>query len=186
MVITVDVKNMFFDAPKIMAAVDAAKRRNLSRQLSHIRRTARQTLRKRAKPSGSGQAPSVHTADKFATLKNIPFFYDTSTDSGVVGPLKIGHRKSVPNILEFGGTANRRKKRYIDLTKQEAKRGQTKHGRPVRLATAYHKDLDYHRAVIRGRVNYAPRPFMEPTFVKELKGGRVEDTWRDSIVEGVK
>ena len=121
--IGMDSKKWFFDRQAVMDAVDRAALRNLSRAGSFIRTAARSSLRKRRRISRPGEPPSVHTADRVATLKNIWFIYDPIQRSVVVGPVKLpgsrlrmSDRETVPALLEFGGTAmvgrRRRVSRY--------------------------------------------------------------------------
>jgi len=93
------IKQMFFDRPKVQRAVDAARRRVLSKAGAFIRTAARSSIRKRKNPSRPGQPPHSHTG----LLKRFIFFgYDPATDSVVVGPVGF-KRSNAPRVLEYGG-----------------------------------------------------------------------------------
>lgn len=97
--IDVRIKQMFFDRPRVVAAVDRAKRKTLSRGGAFIRQSARSSIRKRKGSAPPGKPPHSHEG---SLRRLILFGYDRSTDSVVVGP--VGFRKSTaPNVLEFGG-----------------------------------------------------------------------------------
>jgi len=107
-VIDVRVRQLFFDSPRVVAAVDRAKRKALSRGGAFVRTRARSSIRKRKGPSAPGRPPHSHEG----SLRRLIFFgYDRQTDSVVVGPLGFG-KKTAPNVLEFGGrtTITRRRK----------------------------------------------------------------------------
>jgi len=57
-VIKFDITNMFFDSKKVVSATDRATRRVLSRFGAFVRRTAKQSIRKRKKVSQPGSPPS--------------------------------------------------------------------------------------------------------------------------------
>jgi len=56
-----DITTMFFDSKKVVSATDRATRRVLSRFGAFVRRTAKQSIRKRKKVSQAGNPPSSHT-----------------------------------------------------------------------------------------------------------------------------
>jgi hypothetical protein len=98
-----EAKAAFFDTERVMAAMDRAERGALSRAGAFVRRTARQSIRKRNKISLPGQPPSDHGG----ALKRFLFFsYDFSTRSVVIGPAAWPSRYSPrgPQVLESGGT----------------------------------------------------------------------------------
>ncbi len=93
------IKHMFFDRPRVVAAVDGAKRKALSRSGAFIRQSAKTSIRKRKGSAPPGKPPHSHEG---SLRRLILFGYDRSTDSVVVGP--VGFRMSTaPNVLEFGG-----------------------------------------------------------------------------------
>ena len=188
--ITINVKDMFFDVPKIVAAMDEAKHKNLSKQLAFIRLTAKQSLKRKKKSSAPGRTPNVHSNSKFANLKNILFFYDRNTDSGIVGPVGFGNIKpAVPHLMEKGGSWHGRSQ-LVQVSNAEAKRGTSVNGKKLRLEYDYktHTRIAKQQnrkpkyfALVTGKRQYAPRPFMEPALDKELAEGRVSDIWANSI-----
>ena len=112
------MKHLFFDNKRIVSSVDRATRKVLSRFGAFVRRTARQSIRKRKKSSVPGKPPSSHTG----LLKRFIFFgYDRRNLSVVIGPARLtdNNRGLAPSILEYGGTATvKGKKRKKNVTIQ--------------------------------------------------------------------
>jgi len=105
--VDIRIKNLFFDRPKVQRAVDAARRRVLSKAGAFVRQEARQSIRKRKGTSPPGRPPYSHVG----LLRNLILFgYDERTDSVVIGPLGF-RRSNAPNVLEFGGTTVVEKRR---------------------------------------------------------------------------
>jgi len=97
--ITMRIKDMFFDRATVIRAVDGAKRKVLSKAGAFIRTAARTSIRKRKKSAPPGKPPHSHEG---SLRRLILFGYDQAADSVVVGP--VGFKKSVaPNVLEYGG-----------------------------------------------------------------------------------
>jgi len=97
--VDIRIKNLFFDRPKVQRAVDAARRRVLSKAGAFVRQEARQSIRKRKGTSPPGRPPYSHVG----LLRNLILFgYDERTDSVVVGPVGF-KRSNVPHVLEYGG-----------------------------------------------------------------------------------
>ena len=104
--------DMFFDSKRIVRAVDAVKRKNLSKAGAYVRTAAKSSIRKRKRVSMPGQPPSSHTG----LLRKIFFGYDMARKSVVVGPMHLGGKiGDAPAALEYGGgsvvMAGRRGKR---------------------------------------------------------------------------
>ena len=98
------VKQLFFDSPKVLKAVDKTTRKALSRFGAFVRRTARGSIRKRKKTSAPGKPPTSQTG----LLKRFIFFsYEPSRKSVVIGPMRLTgpDRGDAPSALEHGGTA---------------------------------------------------------------------------------
>ena len=94
------MKSIFFDSKKVTSRVDRATRRVLSRFGAFVRRTARQSIRKRKKSSAPGKPPSSHTG----LLKRFIFFgYDPGQQSVVIGPERLSRGGEAPSLLEYGG-----------------------------------------------------------------------------------
>lgn len=151
MAVTVDMKvvKQFFDRDKVLRAMDAKTRRAMSKAGAFIRRRARSSLRRRKRPSTPPEPPSVHSNDRFHTLKNILFFYEPDTQSLIVGPVQTTRTGPVPvpSLHEFGGTTT---------IKTRARRG-----RPAK----------------RKRASYPPRRFMGPALAAELAAGTIPRQW---------
>ena len=108
------LKYLFFDSAAVVRSVDKSTRKVLSRFGAFVRRTAKQSIRKRKKSSAPGTPPSSHTG----LLKRFIFFgYDTQKNSVVIGPTRLteNNRGAAPSILEYGGRttveANKKKTR---------------------------------------------------------------------------
>ena len=102
---------MFFNSPKVIAAMDKATRRVLSRFGAFVRQRAKSSIRKRKKPSAPGSPPSSHVG---LLKKFIWFSYEPRRRSVVIGPARLGgrNRGDAPSLLEYGGTTTiRRRKR---------------------------------------------------------------------------
>jgi hypothetical protein len=92
----------FFDKPAIMAKMDAARRRALSKAGAFVRRDARASIRKSKNVSRPGAPPRSHQGD----LRKFLFFsYDPVADSVVVGPVRVSKIGQAPQALEHGGTS---------------------------------------------------------------------------------
>ena len=94
-------KGFFFDAPKVIRAVDRTTRQVLSKFGAFVRTAARSSIRKRKRASAPGQPPSSHTG----LLKRFIYFgYDPHQQSVVIGPTKINAQgQDIPHVLEYGG-----------------------------------------------------------------------------------
>jgi len=119
-VITMRIKDMFFDRHVVMAAVDNAKRKVLSKAGAFIRTAAKTSIRKRKKSAPPGSPPHSHEG---SLRRLILFGYDKPADSVVVGP--VGFKKSTthpaPNVLEYGGDTVVLKRRRGRLTARKVK-----------------------------------------------------------------
>ncbi|MCC9655283.1 hypothetical protein [Rhodopirellula halodulae] len=94
---------------KILTALDRAEIRALTRFGAFARRRMRSKLRRRKKSAKNGQAPSVHSKHKYATLKNIQFYVDAKKKTTIIGAVKLRSSKvkgttPLPELLEFGKT----------------------------------------------------------------------------------
>jgi hypothetical protein len=93
------IKDMFFDRHVVMAAVDNAKRKVLSKAGAFIRTAARTSIRKRKGTAPPGKPPHSHEG---SLRKLILFGYDRASDSVVVGPVGFA-QSTAPRALEHGG-----------------------------------------------------------------------------------
>jgi len=126
------VKGMFFDRLRITSKADAQTKKALSRFGAFVRRTARQSIRKRKKSSRPGQPPSSHTG----ILKQFIYFgCDSHRRSVVIGPVITSRKGSgVPATLEYGG--------QVRITSGKAKgKTTTIEARPY-MGPAFDSELD--------------------------------------------
>lgn len=103
------ITHLFFDSAKVVRSVDKSTRQVLSRFGAFVRRTAKQSIRKRKKTAPPGQPPSSHTG----LLKRFIFFgYDPQKRSVVIGPERLNQKNTdAPHTLEHGGRTTVDKKR---------------------------------------------------------------------------
>jgi hypothetical protein len=114
------IKELFFDAPRVLSAVDRATRAVLSKFGAFVRTAAKHSIRKRKAVSQPGSPPSSHVG----TLRRLIFFgYDPGQKSVVIGPTPFtgaAGTAEAPPLLEYGGRARRkdRKGRTVTVTYQ--------------------------------------------------------------------
>ena len=114
------IKELFFDAPRVLSAVDSATRAVLSKFGAFVRTAAKHSIRKRKAVSQPGSPPSSHVG----TLRRLIFFgYDPERKSVVIGPTPFAGTTGTaeaPPLLEYGGRARRkdRKGRTVTVTYQ--------------------------------------------------------------------
>ena len=111
------IKSVFFDRPKVMRAIDRAKRQALSKGGAFIRQAARTSIRPRKGTSTPGNPPFSHEG---SLRRLILFGYDAGSDSVVVGPVGF-KRSTAPNVLEFGGTTTIIRRRQGRLVRQQVR-----------------------------------------------------------------
>ncbi len=130
--VSLDVKDMFFDRARVLEQIGRENAKRLSRAGAFIRQTAQRDVLKRASsgrgkkkkrsPSAKpGQPPLVHSRDSRASLRFILFSLDRDWESVVIGPVGLPSRRlrnstaqTVPELMEFGGTAmvGRKRRHY--------------------------------------------------------------------------
>lgn len=91
---------MFFDSEPVLSALSEDERKVLSRFGYFTMRDARQSIRKRNRPSRPGEAPSKGRGILSRFLR---FAYDLITRSVVVGAEPVPGRNQVQDELEHGG-----------------------------------------------------------------------------------
>jgi hypothetical protein len=102
-VVTLKVKEQFFDRKAVTDRVEPARASALSRAGAFIRRRAQSLMRRRKAVSGAGDPPSVHAGQ----LHDLIFFaYDPAAQSVVAGPVRF-RDGTAPALLEFGGEITR-------------------------------------------------------------------------------
>ncbi len=116
-----NLKNAFFDRPKVKAAVSDQTRKVLGYAGGDIRRQGRRSMKsggKKRKASAAGTPPNRHTNDNVTTLRNILFGFESKT-SIIVGPIRLNQKHviegqlmhgTVPGIHEKGGVMGHREK----------------------------------------------------------------------------
>jgi len=105
----------FLDTDRVMRKVRREQLRPLAKSAGYIRRTAKQSIRKRKGPSAPGTPPHSHEG----SLRRLMLFgFDRLTDSFVIGPLAIG-QSPVPAVLEHGGHVRVRRRRKKGVKKRE-------------------------------------------------------------------
>jgi hypothetical protein len=95
-------KANFFDRAAVMNAVDAGRRRVLSKFGAFVRQRARTSIRKRKGISAVGAPPYSHVD---ILRKGILFAYDATRGSVVIGPARLGGTVDPDALpaLEYGG-----------------------------------------------------------------------------------
>ena len=110
-------RQSFFDRKVVKDAVDRARQNALARSAALIRVVAQRSMRYRKwKPDGKGSPPGnppfarTGRGNKSALIrKGTWFYYDSTTRSAVVGPVRLpGGGTGAPATMEFGGTARAR------------------------------------------------------------------------------
>ena len=178
--LTYSIKDLFFDRIRVQAAIGKAEAKELSHIGAFIRNTARRkVLRSRKRVSMPGEAPSIHSTDRVATLRNILFAYLPTEHAVIVGPVKLnqqnlmaeGFTEPVPSILQFGGT--------VVIQEQQFKKDKQQRW--------FRRDLRYSPRPwkrYRTRVaNYLPRPYMDVALDIEVKAGTIRDVWKGSVTK---
>lgn len=111
------IKDLFFDRHAVIAAVDRAKRKVLSKAGAFIRTAARTSIRKRKGSAPPGAPPHSHEG---SLRRLILFGYDRASDSVVVGP--VGFKGSAaPSALEHGGSTTVLRRRGGRLTSRKVR-----------------------------------------------------------------
>jgi hypothetical protein len=169
-------KGLFFDAPKIVAAVDRATRQVLSKFGAYVRTAARSSIRKRRRISEAGSPPSSHTG----ILKRFLYFgYDPERESVVIGPARTnqifvdgnGQPEGglVPPVLEYGGRISVLEVRYPGGKWHPVSLRRFRSGRVA----------EYQEETRRRVVTIQPRPYMHPALNQELP--KLPAMWRNSV-----
>ncbi len=144
---------VFFDRDHIIKKIGEAKVKVLSKGGAYIRRAAQTSMRYRKKGfSAPGRPPFAHRQFGALLRKLLFFAYDAQSDSVVVGPV-AARKAEVPHLMEFGGTATRRK--------IMGSRGKVRH-------------------VVTRIAHYPPRPFMGPALEKSAP--KLPEQWANSVV----
>ena len=114
--ITMRIKGLFFDKKAVLSAVDKAKRAVLSKAGAFIRTTAKHSIRTKKGSAPPGKPPHSHEG----SLRRLIYFgYDRASDSVVIGPVGF-KRTTAPNVLEFGGKSEVKRRRRGKVVKTRA------------------------------------------------------------------
>jgi len=114
--ITMRIKDLFFDKKTVLRAVDKAKRAVLSKAGAFIRTTAKHSVRTKKGSAPPGKPPHSHEG----SLRRLIYFgYDRASDSVVVGPVGI-KRSTAPHVLEFGGKTEVKRRRRGKVVRTRA------------------------------------------------------------------
>lgn len=179
------LRDFFFDRAAVLDRLSEANHKALSKSGAFVRRRARTRLRRRKRVSGPGESPSVHTTDRTATLKNILFALDPSSDSVVIGPVRLNQvnnaqlpdgsfaiRGTVPELLEFGGAA-----RIFEWDLQGNGDWSRADRRFTRTLARWKNQGVLHQRTRIRRATYAPRPFMGPALAAAAESGEIASGW---------
>ncbi len=176
--VSIGLKDVRINHSRMQAAEARGKKRGTTKALAFIRRNSQwKVLKRRKSASKPGNPPSIHARGQIS-LKNIRFGYESVTESGVVGPIRLNHvpdstnpGQTVPNVLEKGGTM------MVDEVKVNLpdNRGSFWRRRDKR------RRLDGRRQYRRRRVTIKPRPFMSVALDNEVKSGNVEGAFADVV-----
>ncbi|MCP4248091.1 MAG: hypothetical protein GY778_13675 [bacterium] len=175
--VTMKMKSLFFDSPKVKRAVGDATRRVLSQAGAFIRTTARRSMRKarqmrlsempddqrraykrrarlakvwgqpRPKKPLAPSKPGEPPRVRKGQIKRLLYFAWDPTRRSVVAGPERFKKGQTPHVLEYGGTST---------VRRPSKYGWEKH-----------------------RVYVKPRPFMGPALAKERP--RLPRRWRNSV-----
>lgn len=168
---------VFVNDPSLKGKVNRATIAGLSKWGAYIRQTARQSMKKSAKPSRPGQPPRVIEG---SVKRLLNFYYDTVSKTVVVGPEIKPDPTGVPHILEFGGVTKYRLNAHKtfkvgdfgplreitgDPNKPRLAWGRLKTDAQVRRATILWQNY----CLIKTRsYNIAPRPYMRPAMLRNM------------------
>lgn len=158
---------VFMDRKEFEQAVGKGAAVAMRRAGMLVRRTSRQSMRRRKKPSAPGQPPSAHSGKGYPRgplLKNFLFSeFDLTTKSVVIGPtLLAGAKSGVPELLEKGLVT-----RIHILPPKKVGRQAT----PMQAAAFKRKikdgSLKRIRKTVEKSIKIPARPYMLPALVKD-------------------
>lgn len=105
--ITINPKQMFFNADKVLRAVDGANRRALNHIGGYVRSSIRNSIKQKPNNvySDPGTPPHTHTG---WFKQNIYYGYDAAAKTVVIGPWKS---PEFHQLHEYGGVGKKRRGR---------------------------------------------------------------------------
>lgn len=166
-----EIKKFFFDRKAVTSRTDSAKRNVLSKIGAFIRTTAQRSMRRRKSASKPGSPPSAH---KGLLKKFLYFGYDPSSDSVVVGPVRLG-KGEAPPLNEYGGMA-RRTKVVGSGRKAFSPRQAKSFAAKIRTGQIVGRKQAPRKAY---QAKYPGRPFMGPALEKEKPN--IPSQWANSV-----
>jgi hypothetical protein len=180
---SLQVKDLFFNKPQVIVALNKTNRKVLSNFGALVRKIAQRSMRPGGKKnlvSKPGEPPRTH---KGLLKKRLYYSYSPATQSVVVGPTSLYGVGKIPPLMEYGGTTPARPYKAADLQlggfgpiAVGGKRGRTV-ATPKGTVNVVYVKLTSDRMVARAQrlhasyqmgakksARYAPRPFMAPAF----------------------
>lgn len=192
----------FFNRTKVLAAVDEGKRVALMRGGAYVRRVAQTMMRYRKSASQPGTPPSARSGPEGSLLRKMLFFaYDEPSGGVVVGPVKLGGRRSLPNLHEFGGVLQLIQRKatkvgesgpirivnegYWDFgpatkfIKGDPRQRQVVYGKLTSAAQVARADRLQEEMYAHGDRRYPARPFMKPALERSRE--RIQKVWENVL-----
>lgn len=163
-------KNQFFlDRDAVKKALGKVNTQILSRFGSFVMRTAKQSMRRRKKPSAPGTPPSAHSKDAqhpYGPLLKTLYRYefDPTTKSVVIGP-KGKTNIAGPTLQEYGG--NKIIKTRI-FTEKSGKRATPAQAEAFRRGIANGRIILTKRPTHQKSVHLPARPYSRPALAENL------------------
>lgn len=188
-------KDRFFDTDYVKDRIGVMRAKALMRIGGFIRTTARRSMRPRKAPSIPGQPPHTHTSDNVASLKNILFALEPSTNNVVVGPVLLNMvtqasvaggkgftwQGTIPELHEHGGDAVIREFQFESAERYPQ-------GNPAK--TWWRMDLRFDRSYYSGqrakpqrrrKAHYPARPFMRPALGIAQDASKLAAAWEYAL-----
>ena len=177
---TFQIKESFFDRPKMIASLKKAKRKALSKAGAFVRRRARSSMRRRKGASPAGSPPSAHSNGN--SLKTILFAFQPQSESTIVGPVQFNQvnftvesvTSTVPGLHERGETAIIREYRYQPLEGEPDVQWRRVNGHK-----GYGPREGCRLQTRRRMARYPKRPFMRPAL--EAEAPNFPELFKNSI-----
>ncbi|MFO0915298.1 MAG: hypothetical protein U0795_20215 [Pirellulales bacterium] len=161
---------LFLDRPAVRKLLDDATIGPMNRIGGFIRRTARNSMRRKPfdKHSPPGSPPYAHVG---LIKERMAYSYDPRRGSLVVGPMAINGAPSdtggytVPQLMEFGGTFQIREPKRIWVETPTSGSNKPKRKQP----------RDRQRVLLTAgtKLEYEPRPFMGPALAKARRADKL-------------
>ena len=159
------VKEIRFDAQKVLAAAERGNRRAMFRAGGYVRRVARSSIRKRKRSSSAGKTPHGHTGELKRSIQ-----FGVEPGGVIIGPAAISSSSNkftagpapISETLEYGGE--------------------------IKIKEVYHKGHWVRRTLAKNvtglrtrtrKVRVAPRPYMGPALKTSLP--TVSQFWANSV-----